>query len=150
MNESIQLVNGGLNLDADEHFQPENTIRYGLNGRIFHLGGGNYTWKNMEGNEVAFSICEPTFTPIGWCVIRNEYTASGSVGVVKENLIVFSAKDGTGADNDGEIGVVEFDSDGLALSGYTAIYHHAKLNFTTENPIECFGYFENDNIQRVY
>ena len=135
--EQINLVNGGLNVDSEEHFQPEGTIRYGLNGMIYHLGGENYSWENKEGNKVSFSICEPTFTPIGWCVIRDKD--------IQERLIVFSAAD---AGNDGEVGVVTFNENGTGT--YKAHYRKAELNFSTDNPIECFGIYENEHIQRVY
>lgn len=140
MTELYNLVTEGLHLDNDPLFQPKNSLRYGLNGHILHLGGNNYSWENMKGNRIAFSICEPTFTIIGWCIIRqNNYT--------NQRLVVFSALN-YGATSDGEIGVVDFQTNGIGI--YKTYYRHTALNFAISNPIECYGIYENDDIFRVY
>lgn len=133
--EILNSINKGQFRDADPNYQPQGFFYESINGRVISKANGNYSWENIKGNSISFSITAG-YSYLGHAKLRNR-------------LVVFSTN-GTNS----EIGTVLINN--VTLIGvYTIQYNDStvagSLNFSVDHPInEAFGFYENSQIQRIY
>lgn len=132
---ALQRFFKGWTSDTEPSQQPNDTVRESLNMRIVAENRNTIGNQNLLGTIETFEL-NPNYFPIGWCKLANQ-------------VVVFSTKDITGSDQNGEIGVADIDP--ITLVGtYTPLYNHVDLNFNSIYQIECRGYDENESKRRVY
>ena len=56
MEKFVNTFEDGLRSNIDPNFQPENTYRYSLNGKIVNVQGSDYTWESVNGTKLSFSL----------------------------------------------------------------------------------------------
>lgn len=131
----------GLNFDAGYDSIPNTMYINAKDIRITTSKGesmGSFT--NIQGNQEAFIIPQTGATNIaeiiGYTVIRNK-------------IIVFVTDD---SDSNGWIYLVMYDeATRQILFGYPQLlYFNANLNFSKKYPIEAFGRYESEKVQRIY
>jgi hypothetical protein len=142
--EFTNTFENGMHKDNNVLLQPSGTYRDMNNGMLVSYDGNHYVVEMPKGSKVSFTI-----PPI----YKNVYTTLAAIptpiGFISflDKLVVFSTNNDSQT-NYGEIGVVEFDHDGIGT--YTPLYNHAELNFSIEHQIRGFSFEENDAIKRVY
>lgn len=135
----------GLNSDVNVILQPPGTYRDLHNGMLISYDGNHYTVETALGNQVNF-IIPARYSDTSF----NKESAPLPIGMISfvDTLVVFSTNSISTNGGYGEIGIVNFDNNGVGT--YEPLYHSDSLNFTRQNKIRGFSYFENDKIQRVY
>lgn len=151
------LFDKGMTKDYNILFQPDGTYRHCVNCSLVSQDGNNYVIKDCLGNVKTFilnpryGVSSTTFdvapTPIGFISFP-------------DILIVFFTNNSTEGGGYGEIGRIDYLPYGEGVqpksvvgannAGYTPIYHHSSLKFTTLQQIEGFAFQENEDIKRVY
>lgn len=148
-----QLFLGGCDKDSDVSLQKVNTYRDALNMRLISNDGNTFSIETIKGNK---KILIPAISING--TLNANYQIIGWTTAI-DKIVVFSTNgpsdpatptnpDGTYADGNGEIGVLIVNDDNTA--GYTTLYNHKDLKFSTSFQIEARLFEENSKIERVY
>jgi len=131
--EIVNTVKEGLHMDNNVYDQPDNTMRYNLNGVITNVGGKNYKWTSVKGNALSFVLIEPDEF-MSYCAIRDRLfimTLNQSDQLVKIYEVTLLNNAGT-----------------LSLR-WTG--DNTQLNLSFNHPIRrMFGFYENEETQRIY
>lgn len=131
----LQRFFKGQTSDIEPSQQPNDTVRDSNNMRVVAENKNTVGDQNLLGTIKTLNL-NPNYFPIGWAKLANQ-------------IVIFSTKDITGTDQNGEIGVATINP--ITLVGtYTPMYNHVALAFNSEHQIECRGYDENESKRRVY
>jgi hypothetical protein len=142
--EFTNTFENGMHKDNNVLLQPSGTYRDMNNGMLVSYDGNHYVVEMPKGSKVSFTI-PPIYKGV-YTTLAPIPTPIGFISFL-DKLVVFSTNNDTQT-NYGEIGLVEFDHDGIG--SYTPLYNHADLNFSIEHQIRGFSFEENDAIKRVY
>lgn len=138
----LNTFTGGMNSDAEAEFQPQNTYRKAVHGRIIFNADGTYAFENDKGNTLSFTLKDYAgvalsgYTIIGWAAFSDK-------------VVLFST-DGTNS----EIGYVTFDDS--AIGSYQQVFNDKYdpngdfLDFGTRHNIEAVAVKETADTERVY
>ena len=130
--EHVSSVENGMFMDNNPRFLPKGTYYYSVDGQIIDNGDNNYTWRNINGNQLSFSLPDSGHKPIGFVVLR-------------EVLVIFSK--GTFD----QISVVELTNAGVGTTATSiAFYAAPSLNFDYDYMIEGVASPETSLYQRIY
>jgi hypothetical protein len=134
--ESINKINKGLHSDFNEYEQPANTMRDNRNGVIMDLNDGDFVWTNLSGTKAVSFTLDPNDNIMGTCFIRNDIYM-----IVFNNdqdyVIIYRAKITETGD----------------ISDFTRLWEgeNTEMKLSLDHPIRSmFGYYENEDIQRIY
>ena len=138
----LNTFTGGMNSDAEAEFQPQNTYRKAVHGRIIFNADGTYAFENDNGNLLSFTLKDydnvdlSGYTIIGWASFADK-------------VVLFSTN-GTYS----EIGYVTFNNSGIGT--YQQIFNDQydpngdTLDFGTRHNIEAVAVKETEDTERVY
>lgn len=138
----LNTFTGGMNSDAEAEFQPQNTYRKAVHGRIIFNADGTYAFENDKGNTLSFTLKDYAdvalsgYTIIGWAAFSDK-------------VVLFS----TNGDYS-EIGYVTFNDSGVGT--YRQVFNDQYdpngdlLNFGTRHNIEAVAVKETVDTERVY
>lgn len=133
--ELINKFNRGLHIDNNEYDQPENTIKDSQNGVILDLDQGNFDWTYLNGSKLLLKLLDGNIV-MGSCSIRKRYFIL-VLDAINYNVILYELF----LDENGDIVSQEI----------IFLISNIELNLSVNNPIRSiFGYYENDDIQKIY
>ncbi len=133
--EVVNKIHDGLHVDFNPYDQPVNTMRDNRNGIIMDLEDGSHMWTNLKGTLIVLETSVDT-NIIAHCLIR-------------DNLYLLAFND----DID-YVFIYKVEVDGSGdLGGVTNVWQgtNTAMNLSLDYPItSMFGFYENDNIIRIY
>ena len=133
--ETVNKIHEGLHQDFNSYDQPANTMQDNRNGIIMDMQNGNYMWTNMKGTLLVFQI-DDNDNIMRHCLIRDRLFII-VYNDVADYVILYELT----FDNDGDITAQQ-----NIWQGTNTI-----LGLSLDHPITAmFGFYENDDIQRVY
>jgi len=137
--EFINRITKGVSSDTHPNAQPDGTLRSSLNGQLTDIGNGMFSWTNMAGTTRVIDFDEIGLGKrvIAACNIRNDLYFMAYLGYTGAPVSLYK-----GVYNDD---MDDWDSFVLVAS------YPSDFNYSGADPIRAmWGYYENDDIQRIY
>lgn len=126
-------IKEGVHLDNAIYEQPENTMSDSLNGIITDEGSGLYSWRNLKGNTLSFTLLANDWY-FTHCLIRDRLfviALNSTETQLRFYEVTFSGNVGT------------------ANVRYTV--SNTGFNYSRNFPIRAiWGFYESVNVQRIY
>lgn len=133
--ETINKLYNGLHLDNNRYDQPEHTMVNNYNGVIMDIGGGNYEWRNLIGAKLVLTLSSNDVIYTSFSIRERKF------------LIVYN-------DSIDRVYIYEMNFNFTLytislINKWTGL--NSELNLSINHPVtSIFGYYESEDIQRVY